>query len=199
MALINCPECGKDMSDSLKKCPHCGYKIKNEKKLVDKKKIKKLIIPIVILLAVLIGSVTWIQVTKLTDKEKEQVESINDEIVEKLTYRTTDKSVPELNGYIEEYLKVVEKYKQLNWKQKIRVNGYSKIEDKISHVEREEINIVVNAIDEIGSVSIESRIKIESAEENYLALSDKQKSDVSNHAKLTSARKKYNELARVNM
>ena len=28
MALINCPECGKEMSDSLNKCPHCGYKVK---------------------------------------------------------------------------------------------------------------------------------------------------------------------------
>ena len=31
MALINCPECGKEMSDSVKKCPHCGYKIKSSK------------------------------------------------------------------------------------------------------------------------------------------------------------------------
>lgn len=23
MALINCKECGKEMSDTLKKCPHC--------------------------------------------------------------------------------------------------------------------------------------------------------------------------------
>lgn len=27
MALIECPECKRDLSDSLKKCPHCGYKI----------------------------------------------------------------------------------------------------------------------------------------------------------------------------
>ena len=29
MALINCPECGHQMSDAAKKCPHCGYKRKN--------------------------------------------------------------------------------------------------------------------------------------------------------------------------
>ena len=28
MALINCPECGNQMSDTAKKCPHCGYKEK---------------------------------------------------------------------------------------------------------------------------------------------------------------------------
>ncbi len=37
MALINCPECGKQISDSAKMCPHCGYelfdyKLRNVKK-----------------------------------------------------------------------------------------------------------------------------------------------------------------------
>ena len=31
MALTNCPECGKEISDSVKKCPHCGKKIKDNK------------------------------------------------------------------------------------------------------------------------------------------------------------------------
>lgn len=25
MALINCPECGKEISDKAASCPHCGY------------------------------------------------------------------------------------------------------------------------------------------------------------------------------
>lgn len=25
MALINCPECNKEISDKVKSCPHCGY------------------------------------------------------------------------------------------------------------------------------------------------------------------------------
>ena len=28
MALIKCPECGKEISDKTKKCPECGYPIK---------------------------------------------------------------------------------------------------------------------------------------------------------------------------
>ena len=32
MALINCPECGHQMSDTVKKCPNCGYKVKNSSK-----------------------------------------------------------------------------------------------------------------------------------------------------------------------
>ena len=36
MALINCPECGNQMSDTAKKCPHCGYKQKKTLKLSPK-------------------------------------------------------------------------------------------------------------------------------------------------------------------
>lgn len=30
MALIKCPECGKEISDAAKSCPNCGYPLKNE-------------------------------------------------------------------------------------------------------------------------------------------------------------------------
>lgn len=30
MALINCEECGREISDKAKSCPHCGYKKRNE-------------------------------------------------------------------------------------------------------------------------------------------------------------------------
>lgn len=39
MSLINCPECNKEISDSVNKCPHCGYKIKKIKSEEEKKKI----------------------------------------------------------------------------------------------------------------------------------------------------------------
>lgn len=43
MALIKCPECKKEFSDTVKKCPHCGYKNRNNSfvtliKSMDKKK-----------------------------------------------------------------------------------------------------------------------------------------------------------------
>jgi len=40
MALIKCDECGKEVSDSIKKCIHCGAKIKKIKKQVIKIKRK---------------------------------------------------------------------------------------------------------------------------------------------------------------
>lgn len=33
MALITCPECGKEISSTVSKCPHCGYEIKKEGKV----------------------------------------------------------------------------------------------------------------------------------------------------------------------
>ena len=32
MALIKCPECGKEISDKAKACPECGYKMNKSKK-----------------------------------------------------------------------------------------------------------------------------------------------------------------------
>ena len=37
MAIIFCPECGKEISDTNKKCPHCGFKLPKIKKSVNKK------------------------------------------------------------------------------------------------------------------------------------------------------------------
>ena len=41
MALIKCPECKKQVSDSAETCPHCGYKLKEtsvEKHIISKNK-----------------------------------------------------------------------------------------------------------------------------------------------------------------
>ena len=46
MALIKCPECGKEISDRAKKCPNCGFPIKrkNVRTLKKKKKSKSIFI-----------------------------------------------------------------------------------------------------------------------------------------------------------
>ncbi len=35
MALIKCPECGKEISDTAKSCPNCGYMIHNKKSFLQ--------------------------------------------------------------------------------------------------------------------------------------------------------------------
>lgn len=47
MALINCPECKKEISDTAKICPHCGYKMNGNK--------NKVIIASVVIVAVLLA------------------------------------------------------------------------------------------------------------------------------------------------
>ena len=66
MALINCPECGKEMSDSAKKCPHCGYKIKNDKKM------PMWLIVIIAIAAVLLVVTCVIIIIFVTKKPKEE-------------------------------------------------------------------------------------------------------------------------------
>ena len=33
MALITCPECGKEISSTVSKCPHCGFEVKKDEKV----------------------------------------------------------------------------------------------------------------------------------------------------------------------
>ena len=35
MALIKCPECGKEISDAAESCPNCGYPIKGQQQIGD--------------------------------------------------------------------------------------------------------------------------------------------------------------------
>lgn len=53
MALINCPECGKEISDSSENCIHCGYPMNPQKK-------KKIPIKTIILILVIIGGIVGV-------------------------------------------------------------------------------------------------------------------------------------------
>ena len=59
MALIKCNECKKEISDSAKQCPHCGYK---------KKKLR-LFWPIIIIL-IIIGYLGEDEISKVSNEEK---------------------------------------------------------------------------------------------------------------------------------
>ena len=55
MALVNCPECNREISDSAKSCPHCGYK---SKKHIHHKK-KAWIILLIFLAIAIIGLIMF--------------------------------------------------------------------------------------------------------------------------------------------
>lgn len=55
MALIKCPECGKEISDTCDVCIHCGYKLKNKKESLIKWKLnKKVSIAIIAIIIIII-------------------------------------------------------------------------------------------------------------------------------------------------
>lgn len=76
MALIKCPECGKEISDTIKKCPNCGYKVKKQ---VNK---KKMFIIGIISLILLIGGCATIMVIKNNNiKQQEKLVQEYDNLI----------------------------------------------------------------------------------------------------------------------
>ena len=92
MTLINCRECAKEISDTSKRCIHCGAKIKKEKikkeKNKEASKNKKKLILIILGIILIIGTIITIyfllnnnvEQTNLRDDTKSQVEIITDYI-----------------------------------------------------------------------------------------------------------------------
>lgn len=73
MAIINCPECSKEISDTVKTCPNCGFSIKKQKNKKSKKKaliITTSIIGIFIIAFVIVGFITY-------DSVKPTIEAIS--------------------------------------------------------------------------------------------------------------------------
>lgn len=67
MALINCPECNKEISDQAKTCPNCGCPIKKPKK--PKKPINKKILILVLLICVIAGGVSTYFLLRPSDED----------------------------------------------------------------------------------------------------------------------------------
>jgi ribosomal protein L37E len=61
MAIINCPECGKEISNTAKSCPHCGYDIKKAKNIKFFKKISICVLCLVLLLTAYWGATKGIR------------------------------------------------------------------------------------------------------------------------------------------
>lgn len=73
MALVKCPECGKEISDSSKKCIHCGYKFPRKKMEAQRK--KKLIILSSIIALMLIAAIVIVLVfTVIIPKRNQRIE-----------------------------------------------------------------------------------------------------------------------------
>ena len=78
MALISCPECGKEVSDTAKKCPNCGYQIKKRNK-----KLHILVgIVVVVLIIIAVCYFVFIKPTENNQKHDSTDSIANNEIEE---------------------------------------------------------------------------------------------------------------------
>lgn len=93
MALIQCPECGKDVSDKVKACPHCGYPMEaasqqpNTPQPVevtainlspkDLGKTKKIVIGVVAVLCVVLAIVIGLFVNKANAEKQAALDALN--------------------------------------------------------------------------------------------------------------------------
>lgn len=55
MALIKCPECGKEISDQSKTCIHCGFPLERKKSKENTTKITIIVVALLVLLAIIAG------------------------------------------------------------------------------------------------------------------------------------------------
>ncbi len=77
---------------------------------------------------------------------------------------------------------------------KILSDSRSAYEEAVIEQEKEHANEVVSAIDDLGTITIDSKSKIESARELYDDLTANEKKYVSNYDKLNDAENEFNEL-----
>lgn len=199
MALITCPECDKEISDTVKDCPHCGYRLKKMKQKKERKPIPKWIIAVgisVISLFVIVGILIY--AVQLSDEEQKQVDLINTKIAKRISYDISTDSLSKLSGYMKEYDSVSAEYDELTWKQKFRVADYKKIDEKkeetqnrIQEIEKSQVDAVIKSIDDIGEVSLYKEKSILVAEDKYNALTKELKKRVTNADQIEKAKDRY--------
>jgi RNA polymerase subunit RPABC4/transcription elongation factor Spt4 len=105
LALINCPECNKEISDKVKVCPNCGYPFEDEEVIVEQEKSNSLnklvnnkkmlyIITGIILLIIVSGTVYYQQIIK----PKQLYESAI-ALLEKGNYEDANKMLSKITDY----------------------------------------------------------------------------------------------------
>lgn len=87
MALINCPECGKEVSDKVKACPHCGFPFSEEAQTqrvevigvkLRNRNFKKPLVIVVSIMVVIITSVFGVRLIKEQNAQLAYKESFNE-------------------------------------------------------------------------------------------------------------------------
>ena len=168
MALINCPECGREISDTVKQCPNCGFILKVKKK---RSKMSKIIASVIILIVIAgIASFIVIQAIK---KQQEELATIN----------TTIQSLKQ--GVIpsqQEYDELVAKYNGLSDKDKENIED-AEILNKFQNVDIDNLSQIAQKINDMSESTSFTEIANVKKEYESLGLDEKALMDIS---KLTS-------------
>jgi len=77
MALINCLECDKEISEQAKSCPNCGYSVKS-KKLRFKLSKRTIIISLLIIAVVICGGIYFYSSNNLSEDEQIALRNVKD-------------------------------------------------------------------------------------------------------------------------
>lgn len=174
MAMINCPECGKEISDTVKSCIHCGYPIKKAKKEIP---IKKIGIVTVISLIAIICIVMLILSNILNDAEKASVEEAENAIT----------NIGEVQINSDSKIVTAEKlYDELSYKCQRHVENQEELIEARETYDNLRAEETMELINQIGTVTLNNQDSVDKAKKSYDALSDEQKELIDNSDKLFS-------------
>lgn len=166
MALIKCPECGKEISDQAVACPECGFLIKKEKRKKSGRKVVLIAIAVIVAILVVLGAIVLIQGNT---KKQEKISYINKAIEEVEKGKLPSKA--EFNNLLSEYDSLTDNAKEKisNWKvisnlNDIDLDKIHNISEKISKIKKSSsFKELVELKDEIDALDDNTKKYIDSS------------------------------------
>lgn len=219
MALIKCPECNKEISDTIKKCPHCGYKLAKKKGKKENVYKSLFVIVVILMVAVCTGGVVYYTLNHdpvakyqrlvLKGKKQEAIELYNQKI--KNDKEKNDllikKQTKELDAIYTDYLndkssydkaiKAINVYKQYDSSKQYSNDIMEKVnrlkKSKEAYVSAEEFEVkgnLVNAIQAYNRV-IEDDLNYDDATNKVKTLKNEYKKQLMDDAAIYAKKKQY--------
>ena len=133
MALIQCPECKKEISDSTNTCPHCGFKLKSKRD--NKKWLIPVIVGVVIVVVALVVTVIALSAKKDAQIAETTVPTVTEEqqSTMKVVLRDNDKFQETLEKKSEKSIQAMtDRYTAMSKEIGGTYEGYKKNADKIN-------------------------------------------------------------------
>lgn len=162
MALIKCPECGKEISDTVDVCPNCGFSMKK------KKYNKKIIIGAAI---VVIGAGGFLFANRVTPTEQAQINNVYNVISEIGTVDTGSRAKIE---------KAEKQYEALSSKCKRHVKNRNELNSARKSYDKLLAGNLDEDISEIGEVMLDKKNEIDRLNMVYDGLTEDQQKLVKN-------------------